>query len=60
MEYHFNVPRNVNNSLLIYSGQYVSNEFLLEVNLVMSFMGKETLNRNAYYYFVFSNTHGIL
>ena len=26
--YHFNVPHNANNSLLIYSGQYMSNKFL--------------------------------
>ena len=26
--YHFNVPHNANNSLIIYSGQYVSNKFL--------------------------------
>lgn len=46
--------------LRIHPGSYVSNEFPPEVNLVVSFMGKETLNGNAHYDFGFLNTQGAL
>lgn len=59
MECNFNIPCKAI-SLLIYSGQYVSSEFLLEINLVVSFMDKETLNGNDHYYYGFSDIYGIL